>query len=755
MGAPPALGVQGAPFGCVDEATGPRDLWEAVLGTADLLDESMGGYHNVNRVVHLSHEQSLALGRGPGTRVLVRRRRPGVPSVVIRTWTDESEVLKGIGGYLDNVPTFLTRRGEASIHSFMAGTPLASVCPDDKPIDSRIIDAFAELFKQFGEVPQDVLPPRPAYWPRDGDTAGYLRTLWAQADAQVRQPNWTEFGGLFVALGVREDALRKPSQWAPKMSSRPFSLLHGDLHRGNVVVTSGGKDVPPLMCVDWELASYGDPLHDLAVHLVRTHYPLDQRAEVVSCWRDAMLRARPAAVEGLDEDLRHYLDFEHAQSVYPDVIRAARSLGHVFSHSDLQTAAKEIRRALSVAQRPLALRTVLDENTIERLLYRWLFARGSVLRGSPSGRRALWTQDDRVPLRDDFPPSAVEAALQAEGRAPARRVFNGTAHLATVVKIEGCAPVMVRRKVGTAQPIEPRFLNEHEVLRVIEDSGVAVKAPRVYALGTSDFGDPFAIHSYVGSPDTRRAPRHPVRGLVLPGEAYSLVDQLCELARVDSSGLQAQQQMGPGEDFYVWLSSQLVHMVRSLSRRSKDVAAMVGLPFASELRDRLSRHRVTPRPYGLLHGDLNPWNLVRLESGYGLALIDWEMAMIGDPLYDLVRHIHLTPTTRELRERMYGRWARLMPREQRLGWESDVAVYRGLERVRSAYVDLDRLVTGAALDAPNVRRAVGSYATTLRKALDWLDMPRASRTVGNPYLALALPHADHEVLGASEARFPG
>ncbi|MGJ3560120.1 phosphotransferase family protein [Streptomyces sp. INA 01156] len=52
------------------------------------------------------------------------------------------------------------------------------------------------------------------------------------------------------------------------------------------------------------------------------------------------------------------------------------------------------------------------------------------------------------------------------------------------------------------------------------------------------------------------------------------------------------------------------------------------------------------RKPSLLHGDLNPWNLVRRGDAFALTLIDWEMALVGDPLHDLVRHMHLTPTRR-------------------------------------------------------------------------------------------------------------
>ncbi|MCO6746501.1 aminoglycoside phosphotransferase family protein, partial [Streptomyces sp. CHA1] len=83
----------------------------------------------------------------------------------------------------------------------------------------------------------------------------------------------------------------------PVMARRPYSLLHADLHRDNVIVSYGGS--LPLICVDWELATYGDPLHDLATHLVRMRYPEHQWPEVIAAWEEAMRGIRPAAVNGL------------------------------------------------------------------------------------------------------------------------------------------------------------------------------------------------------------------------------------------------------------------------------------------------------------------------------------------------------------------------------------------------------------------------------------------------------------------------
>lgn len=99
------------------------------------------------------------------------------------------------------------------------------------------------------------------------------------------------------------------------------------------------------------------------------------------------------------------------------------------------------------------------------------------------------------------------------------------------------------------------------------------------------------------------------------------------------------------------------------------------------------------------------------------------MAIVGDPLYDLVRHLHLTPTRREIMDRMFRRWESRLPSEFTHDWRRDQRVYRWFELVRSAYIDLDRLVTGSGMDAPNVRRAVDSYAQTLAAATACLGLP--------------------------------
>ncbi|WP_327320782.1 aminoglycoside phosphotransferase family protein [Streptomyces sp. NBC_01235] len=695
--------------------------------------QESSGHHNRNYVLPLTEDVARLVGREAGTSVIVRIRRSDALPVVIRTWQDEAAILDAFHGALPHAPECLFKTPDYAIHSHVEGVPLSTICGNGKPVDTLLMKALAGLLAQMTQVRRAALPDLPSSWPANhSDSQAFLKTLAHLADEQIRKPNWREFGGLFKALGISDDALLRLAERVPAMTRRPYSLLHADLHRDNLIVSYDG--VPPLVCVDWELASYGDPLHDLATHLVRMQYPAHQWDEVIQTWEGAMREFRPSAVKGLAKDLRHYVDFERAQSVYPDVMRAARSLQESFTGKSLDEATVEVRRALVAAEEPLRLRNVPAKDEIERALFRWLASRSD--RGSSGwhwfAEAFACKPDPRLPENPHFPASAVRDALLAEGAAPAHRVFKGTAHLNSVVRVLGIpTPVVVRRKLPNVSRLEPSYLSEHAVLRAIQVSRVRVAAPEVLALGVSFLEDAFSIHTYVGT-RIDQPPVHPVNGL-LPHEADALVDQLCELTRVNHGLIDPQ---AGDVDFCEWLKEQLVGVVRVLPKESLQLARTLGLPDERRLREILSRYRVSRRSPALLHGDLNPWNLVRRNDALALTIIDWEMALVGDPLYDLVRHMHLTPTRPEIRNRMFRRWEKKLSRKYTRDWQQDWNVYRRLETIRSAYIDLDRLATGASLDAPNVRRAVDSYANTLAAATASLGLPVPA--TANPYLARAL-----------------
>ncbi|MER6630811.1 phosphotransferase [Streptomyces sp. NPDC000987] len=71
------------------------------------------------------------------------------------------------------------------------------------------------------------------------------------------------------------------------------------------------------------------------------------------------------------------------------------------------------------------------------------------------------------------------------------------------------------------------------------------------------------------------------------------------------------------------------------------------------LRDCLSG--LKRRPFCLLHADLHRENFI-IDSRRRLWTIDWELAMVGDPLYDLATHLHLMRYPYWQRGQMVKRW---------------------------------------------------------------------------------------------------
>jgi len=113
------------------------------------------------------------------------------------------------------------------------------------------------------------------------------------------------------------------------------------------------------------------------------------------------------------------------------------------------------------------------------------------------------------------------------------------------------------------------------------------------------------------------------------------------------------------------------------------------------LRERVAGLR--PRRFCLLHADLHRENFV-VDAGGRLWTIDWELAMFGDPLYDLATHLHLMRYPRWQHRLVAKRWAQVM--EERWagsiweggteGWEEDLEKLLDFKRAQSVFTDVVR-----------------------------------------------------------------
>jgi aminoglycoside phosphotransferase (APT) family kinase protein len=343
-----------------------------------------GGFHNRNYRVSLSEQQALTLGRPLGSSVLVRVRRPG-PELVRRTWPDEDRLLTAIASRLGDdsqgpvgFPQVLHTfpGGSPSIISYVEGSTLAQAYPVGSRLPTGIVDQLMAFFAGLTRFQELDLPPVPSHWPRSQDSSGFLDGLVVYAQKRLADAHRGAYGRLFASLGIAEDAMRRFGTTLPPLRSRPFALLHTDIHRNNLVLGPNGR----LQVIDWEHASFGDAVYDLATHLCRTRYPADQERQVVDAWEQAVKAVSPLHTDGFQRDLPHYLDYERAQSVYPDIIRAALSLGAEVEEATLAAAVRRIRAALTAAAGPLDLKGVPSDEGIRKVLVHWARTRGRQLR---------------------------------------------------------------------------------------------------------------------------------------------------------------------------------------------------------------------------------------------------------------------------------------------------------------------------------------------------------------------------------------
>lgn len=246
----------------------------------------------------------------------------GIPSV--RGENLYGENLRG-----ENLRQENPRGGEREllVQEFIEGRSLAELAPPRTPVPAVHLDQIIGRFRQLATVrPEQVRTPRrcrPEHHSTPGDTAGFLRTLIGFSHQRRYQDQPDRHRALFAALRVPTGVLA-PGSWldneAKALTSRPFCLLHGDLHRANFIVDPA--DV--LWTIDWELAMLGDPLYDLATHLHLMDYPAAQRDRVIARWRAAVSGVLPGADAGIEDDLPRYLAYKRVQSVFTDVVRHAQ-----------------------------------------------------------------------------------------------------------------------------------------------------------------------------------------------------------------------------------------------------------------------------------------------------------------------------------------------------------------------------------------------------------------------------------------------
>ncbi|MFA3876721.1 phosphotransferase [Streptomyces sp. MMCC 100] len=161
-----------------------------------------------------------------------------------------------------------------------------------------------------------------------------------------------------------------------------------------------------------------------------------------------------------------------------------------------------------------------------------------------------------------------------------------------------------------------------------------------------------------------------------------------------------------------------------------------GLGLDDDAFKRLRKHvaGLRERPFCLLHADLHRENLI-VDADRRLWTIDWELAMVGDPLYELATHLHLMRYPAWQRRQVAEGWRHAVEAARpggTYGWRQDLDLLLGYKRAQSVFTDVVReaVSLGRAGRSPGPRVSIA--AARLHDVLTAAALPLGLDSVPAP-----------------------
>jgi aminoglycoside phosphotransferase (APT) family kinase protein len=190
--------------------------------------------------------------------------------------------------------------------------------------------------------------------------------------------------------------------------------------------------------------------------------------------------------------------------------------------------------------------------------------------------------------------------------------------------------VLRRPPLGSILPTAHDMAREYRVIEAVHGKDVPVPAPVLFCQDRTILGVEFYLMEYVEGIVVRNRAQAAVLGEQQAARcADELVQVLAGIHRVDTSLLSG---LGRPDGY---LSRQV-----SRWQRQWALSATRTLPEIYKLAQRLAECVPQPQTTSLVHGDYRLDNVIfRTRGAEGLgeiaAVVDWEMATLGDPLADL------------------------------------------------------------------------------------------------------------------------
>ncbi|MDI2130891.1 phosphotransferase family protein [Yinghuangia seranimata] len=279
--------------------------------------------------------------------------------------------------------------------------------------------------------------------------------------------------------------------------------------------------------------------------------------------------------------------------------------------------------------------------------------------------------------------------------------------------------VNVRIPLAAADTMDVRVWREEDVLGCIQPY-----VRHIPELRHSSHDPAFQVHHFI---EGRVLDGFAPRGSAVPAhvldDVVGVMEQLVRIPAEKTPALPSDWPASGDSAGFGRLLARLTQLVYDTHRDEyAEVFADFGIPAEPLAVVEARWDDLTPRPFAVLHADLHRKNMI--VSGGATWFLDWELALWGDPVYELGIHFHKMDYPDDQRAEVRRRWRARLPEPCTAGPTADLDLYIAHERVKSAVVDTVRyskqlagadrsfqdFLTGRLARKLNVARAVWGSA---------------------------------------------
>lgn len=266
--------------------------------------------------------------------------------------------------------------------------------------------------------------------------------------------------------------------------------------------------------------------------------------------------------------------------------------------------------------------------------------------------------------------------------------LSGFAHDNYKLKVDG-KTYLFRFPMPGSAIMDPHAFKEKDVLKLLDE--INVSAPKfIY----SDPEGAFLVESFIEGVlvDVRYPPGSPLPEAMID----EMVSVLASMSALRINPEQVKTYIDPAwpldgvtEKFtrqLVLCSEKVFEQNYATHSEYYKILKLDNDPYAY-FRERAKT--LAKRPWQLVHGDISRGNAI-LDKNKKIQLIDWQLALYGDPLYDIAKHIHMWRYLEAEKTLLIKKLKAVLPKPLLVNFDEDLEFYLSLEALKSVITDTVR-----------------------------------------------------------------